>query len=192
MTTSTMPQWVIELAAAKNIPFALIERGFAAHRLKYDADAITLRELYDLIWNDAGLEIDEATTAEFMAADSASWLFRRERTREWMAELKSLGFKIGILSHMSSTFGNLHFKSKFADYISLADAMVISGEEHLFKPEPEIYRLMRERIALPEAELCFIDDLEKNIEGARACGWQGIRFIDNRQTEADFERLLLA
>ena len=70
--------------------------------------------------------------------------------------------------------------------------MVISGEEHLFKPESEIYHLLRKRIALPAEELCFIDDLEKNIAGARACGWQGIRFIDNAQTEADFEKLLLA
>lgn len=41
--------------------------------------------------------------------------------------------------------------------------MVISGDEGLVKPQREIYDLLRERIGLPASELCFIDDLEKNI-----------------------------
>lgn len=190
MTTSTMPQRVIELAREKNIPWEAIKRGFSAHRLRYDGDFITLKEMYSAIWSDAGLSVDEETTELFMEEDTASWLYRRERTRRWMEELKNRGFKIGILTNMNSTFGNRHFKRAFADYIALADAMVISGEEHIYKPMPEIYDLMRERIAVAADEICFIDDVEKNTAGAEACGWRAIRFITNEQTEEDFERLL--
>ena len=192
MTTSTMPERVIDLANETNIPFDIIKKGFADHRLRYDADEITLKELYDLIWKDAGIEVDETTTARFLEADSASWLYRRERTCEWMRELKNRGFKIGILTNMSSTFGNRYFKSVFADCINLADAMVISGEEKTFKPKPEIYGILQNRIKLPAEELCFIDDVEKNVAGAKACGWQAIRFVSNEQTEKEFEQLLLA
>lgn len=186
---STMPGRVMALADEKGIDREILKRGFDEHRLKYDGDFMTLREMYEAIWKDAGLEIDGATTELFMKEDSASWLCRRERTREWMAELKERGFRIGILTNMNSGFGNLHFKKVFADYIGLADAMVISGEVRLYKPMREIYDLMRERIALPAHELCFIDDVEKNVEAARAAGWQAIRFISNEQTERDFERL---
>lgn len=192
MTTSTMPERVIDLANETNIPFDIIKKGFADHRLRYDADEITLKEMYDLIWKDAGIEVDNATTARFLEADSASWLYRRERTREWMQELKSRGFKIGILTNMSSSFGNRYFKSVFADCIALSDAMVISGEEKTFKPKPEIYDILQNRIQLPAEELCFIDDVEKNVAGAIACGWQAIRFVSNEQTEKEFEQLLLA
>lgn len=190
MTTSTMPERVIDLANEMNIPFDIIKKGFSNYRHKYDSDEMTLEEMYNKIWEDAGIKVDEAVLARFLEADSASWLYRRERTGEWMQELKLRGFKIGILTNMSSTFGNKFFKSHFADYISLADAMVISGEEKIFKPQPEIYNILQSRIKLPAEELCFIDDVEQNITGAKTCGWQAIKFISNSQTEAEFEKLL--
>lgn len=190
MTTSTLPERVMDLAKKKNIPWEIFERGFSAHRLRYDGDFMTLREMYERIWNDAGIIVDEETTQQFMKEDSGSWLYRRERTRQWMSELKERGFKIGILTNMNSEFGNRHFKSAFADYIALADAMVISGEEHVYKPMPEIYELMRKRIGVPANEICFIDDVEKNTAGARACGWHAVRFRSNEQTEREFEQLL--
>ncbi|MCR5414763.1 MAG: HAD family phosphatase [Kiritimatiellae bacterium] len=190
MTTSTMPQRVVELAKKKNVDWSVIERGFANHRLEYDGDAITLREMYEAIWRDAGLSIDEATTAEFMEEDAKSWLYRRERTREWMASLKSRGFKIGILTNMNSNYARDYFKKAFADYIALSDAMVVSGEERLVKPQPEIYRLLEKRLGLPPEELCFIDDVEKNVVAARGCGWHAIRFVSSEETEKEFERML--
>jgi putative hydrolase of the HAD superfamily len=192
MTMSTRPMRVIELAKAKNIPWEIIENGFSAHRLRHDAGFISLREMYEAIWKDAGIVVDEATTRLFTEEDSASWLYRRERTRLWMKELKDRGFKIGILTNMNAELGESLFKVAYADYIALADATVISGEVRLHKPMPEIYNLMRGRIDAPAEEICFIDDVGKNTEGAKACGWRAIRFISNEQTEADFERLLLA
>ena len=51
------------------------------------------------------------------------------------------------------------------------------------------FRFLRERIGLPAEELCFIDDVEKNVNGACAAGWNAIRFVTNDQVEADFEKL---
>lgn len=190
MTTSTMPQRVIELAKEKSIDWDVFVRGFAAHRLDYDRGDITLAEMYAKIWSDAGLCVDDETTAAFMKADDESWCYRNERTLEWMKSLKVRGFKIGILTNMAPVFAKEHFRSAFADYISLADAMVISGDERMVKPDRAIYDLLRNRIALPQEELCFIDDIEKNIAGARAAGWNAIRFISNDQVSSDFEEML--
>lgn len=192
MTTSTMPLRVMDLAAETGIPWDAIKRGFDAHRLEYDGDAMTIREMYEAIWRDAGLSVDAATTGRFMEEDARSWLYRRERTREWMAELKARGFRIGILTNMNSLYAKQYFKKEFADYIALADAMVVSGEERMVKPQPEIYELLRRRIDLPAGELCFIDDVEKNVAGARSVGWQAIRFQSSEQVEADFEEMLKA
>ena len=191
MTTSTMPMRVIELAEAKGIDWGVFKRGFDAHRLDYDAGRITLAEMYELIWRDAGIVVDAGTNAAFMEADDRSWCYRNERTLAWMKALKSRGYKIGILTNMAPRFAREHFRSAFADFIAQADAMVISGDEGIVKPQREIYDLLRGRIALPAASLLFVDDLERNVAAARAAGWQAIRFETNDQVEADFEKLIL-
>ena len=149
MTTSTMPQRVIELAKEKGVDWEVFRRGFEAHRLDYDAGRITLAEMYGLIWGDAGLSVDAETTAAFMAADDRSWCYRNERTLAWMKALKARGFGIGILTNMAPRFAREHFESVFADFIAVADAMVISGDEGIVKPQREIYDLLRGRIGLP-------------------------------------------
>ena len=134
MTTSTMPMRVIELAEAKGIDWGVFKRGFDAHRLDYDAGRITLAEMYELIWRDAGIVVDAGTNAAFMEADDRSWCYRNERTLAWMKALKSRGYKIGILTNMAPRFAREHFRSAFADFIAQADAMVISGDDLLTLP----------------------------------------------------------
>ena len=190
MTTSTMPMRVIELAEAKGIDWGVFKRGFDAHRLDYDAGRITLAEMYDLIWRDAGIVVDAGTNAAFMEADDRSWCYRNERTLAWMKALKTRGFGIGILTNMAPKFAREHFESVFADFIAVADAMVISGDEGIVKPQREIYDLLRSRIGLPAESLLFVDDVERNVAGARAAGWRALRFVTNDQVEADFERAL--
>lgn len=90
---------------------------------------------------------------------------------------------------MSSEFAR-RFRKVFADFIAVADAMVISGEEKMFKPQKRIYDLLGERIGLPAEELCFVDDAEANCEGARRAGWHCIQFESNEQAERDFRTLV--
>jgi len=187
MTTLTMPERVKALAAEKGIDWDAIVRGFAAHRLRFDSGELTPAEFYGRVWDDAGLSVDADTTAAFVKADNESWLYRNGRTLEWMKSLKSRGFKIGILTNMPPSFAKDYFRSAFADFIALSDALVISGEEGVVKPDRRIYDILRERIGLPAESLLFVDDVEKNVAGARAAGWEAIRFVSNEQVEADFE-----
>lgn len=53
---------------------------------------------------------------------------------------------------------------------------VVSGEERLLKPNPAIYHTLLERAGLAAERTVFIDDSEKNIEGARAVGMNAIHF----------------
>lgn len=182
MTTSTVPMRVVALAAELGIPWSAIASGFDRYRRQYDGGFLSFEEMYDRIWADAGIEVSAADAARIRAADHASWLYRNERTLEWMKALKARGFRIGILTNMAPDFAP-RFKEHFADFIALADAMVISGEEGLYKPQRAIYDLLRGRIGLPAEELLFIDDVEDNCEGARAAGWQAVRFESNDQVE---------
>ncbi len=53
---------------------------------------------------------------------------------------------------------------------------VVSGQEKLLKPQPEIFHLLCKRAGLSPENCIFIDDGLHNVEGARAVGMDGIHF----------------
>jgi epoxide hydrolase-like predicted phosphatase len=78
------------------------------------------------------------------------------------------GVRTGLLSN---SWGNEYDRS---DWHEMFDAVVISGEVGMRKPEPEIFELALDRIGLPAGECVFIDDLAHNIVAAERAGLVGI------------------
>ncbi|WP_090930106.1 HAD family hydrolase [Nonomuraea jiangxiensis] len=72
----------------------------------------------------------------------------------------------------------------------LFDAVVISGEVGMRKPEPRIFHHALGQIGLAGEECVFIDDIEANILAARAIGMAGIHHRDPDTTIAELESLL--
>ena len=56
------------------------------------------------------------------------------------------------------------------------DAVVISCEVGLSKPDPRIFRLCLERLGLPAPDVLFVDDRADNVEGAAAVGLRTLQF----------------
>lgn len=72
----------------------------------------------------------------------------------------------------------------------LFDAVVISGEVGLHKPEPEIFRLGAERIGVVPEDCVFVDDLRENCAGAEAVGMKAILHRGAEGTLRQLEELL--
>ncbi|MGI9557385.1 MAG: HAD family hydrolase [Solirubrobacterales bacterium] len=68
--------------------------------------------------------------------------------------------------------------------------VVISGDEGLHKPEPEIYHLGARRIGVDPERCVFVDDLRENIKGAENVGMTAVLHRDTRATLARLEELL--
>ncbi len=51
--------------------------------------------------------------------------------------------------------------------------IVVSGTEHMMKPDRAIYDLAIRRFGVEPAQCVFIDDVAANVAGARAAGMQG-------------------
>ena len=187
MTSSTMPERVRRCVAEFGIDWKHLETGFAKYRRLMDGGFITIGQMYDLIWADADVTLPDEAKARILEEDFASFLenYRNLKTLAWMKALKASGRKVGILTNMPPEFA-VRFRKVFADFIAVADAMVISGDEGMFKPQRRIYDLLASRIGLKPENLCFVDDAESNCEGARRAGWKAIRFEDNEQVERDF------
>lgn len=191
MTTTTMPERVRACVERFGIDWRRVEEGFAKYRRVMDGGFISIDDMYDLIWADADITLAPDVKERILEEDYASFLegYRNERTREWMKALKGGGYRIGILTNMPLEFSR-RFRKTFADFIELADAMVISSEVRMFKPQKRIYELMRERLGLPAESILFVDDVESNCAGARAAGWKALRFAGNEQTEKGFAALV--
>ena len=86
-------------------------------------------------------------------------------TEELVRDLKEAGYRLYVLSNMSREF--IDFLRRFPVY-GLFDGEVVSCEEGVVKPEPEIYRRLLGRYGLDPAQTLFIDDRPANIAAAAA------------------------
>lgn len=94
--------------------------------------------------------------------------------REVVAELKEKGYKLyGLTNWSAETFCLV--RNEFPVF-SLLDGMLVSGEEHLLKPSPEIFQRLVDRFGLIPSECLFIDDNAANVEGSIAFGIPAVRF----------------
>lgn len=72
----------------------------------------------------------------------------------------------------------------------LFDVVVDSGFVGIRKPDPGIYALTLERLGLQGEEVVFVDDLEHNVEAARAFGMAGVVFTSTAQARQEIEAAL--
>jgi 2-haloacid dehalogenase len=106
-----------------------------------------------------------------------------------LKKLKRKGFPLYGLSNWSAEkFAIVRRKYTFFD---LLDAMVISGQVKLIKPDPAIFHLLLEKIGRPAHECLLIDDSEKNISVAKRLGFATIHFQSAAQLESELQQLYL-
>jgi epoxide hydrolase-like predicted phosphatase len=72
----------------------------------------------------------------------------------------------------------------------LFDGIVLSGEEGMRKPTPDIYLLGAQRIGLPPEQCVFVDDLPFNLKPARELGMATVHHRRAEDTVAELENLL--
>jgi epoxide hydrolase-like predicted phosphatase len=103
---------------------------------------------------------------------------------ETVRELRADGVRTGLISNSWGT--GIYEPSMLSD---LFDAVVISGDVGLHKPQPEIYELGAERLGVRPSECVFVDDLRENVAGAEAVGMTAILHRDPEATISELRRL---
>lgn len=93
-----------------------------------------------------------------------------EKMYELVKQLKENGYSIYLLSNASSDF---HERRSGIPALSLFDGVIVSADYKLLKPEKEIYEALYKEFSLKPEECYFIDDVQKNIDGAAATGMDG-------------------
>lgn len=93
-----------------------------------------------------------------------------EGMEELVGELKDRGFCLYLCSNASLRLLDCW---QIIPGIHQFDGRLFSAEVLCMKPEKEMYENLFKRFHLNPEECFFIDDLEQNIQGGKACGMDG-------------------
>jgi putative hydrolase of the HAD superfamily len=125
------------------------------------------------------------TEAEFLIDSMFSGMRAEPSMVEATRSFRAAGVGTGLISNSWSTN---HYDRRLLG--ELFDAVVISAEVALHKPQPEIYLLAAQRLAVEPGDCVFVDDLRENCTGAEAVGMTAILHRDPALTIARLEELL--
>ena len=106
-----------------------------------------------------------------------------EGTASLVSRLKEAGYKIyGLTNWSMETYPTI--RDRYTVF-SLFDGIVVSGEEHLLKPDRKIYDCLLERYGLEAEESVFLDDNADNVAAAMSIGMGAVQFINAEQAEQE-------
>ena len=113
---------------------------------------------------------------------------KRDTSIPLIQNLKSRGYNVYYLSNYSHY---VMYKNPAAlDFLPYIDGGVFSCDIHITKPDRRIYETLAKKYNLVPSECVFIDDLQTNIDGAKAFGFEGILFRNYEQAVNDLNALL--
>lgn len=87
---------------------------------------------------------------------------------------------------LSNSWGNEYLRD---EWDVLFDAVVISGEVGMRKPDPEIFDYTLSRLGRQPEEAVFVDDMEPNVRGAAAVGLISVHHRSYDETLMELEAL---
>ncbi len=152
-------------------------------QLKPRLDELNAQSDYGLIdqteWYQQVAEVTGLDEADVRAGIQSEHQ-RNETLLAYSQQLRSQGVLVGMLSNIGTGAMDQFFTPQ--ERAELFDAVVLSGEEMMTKPNPAIFTLMAERLGVAPGDCVMIDDIAGNCAGADAAGMRAIQFRDSQQT----------
>lgn len=119
--------------------------------------------------------------------DVGTMVVRNEYAIPWIQDLKSKGYRTLYLSNFSKKAES--DCAKALDFIPYMDGGILSYQEKVIKPMPEIYQLLIDRYHLIPEECVFMDDTVANLTGAEKFGIHTIHFLSQAQAIEELRKL---
>ena len=171
--------WMDTAARRLGADAAAFRAAYWQHRHAYDA-GLPAEEYWQRVVTAAraGAPIDPAW---LIVSDVASWSVYHDEVWALAAGFRAAGGRTALLSNsgpevMARVRADHPLEARF-------DAVVVSCEVGLAKPDPRIFRLCLERLGLPATTALFVDDRADNVEAAARVGLQTLQFEGPRALE---------
>jgi putative hydrolase of the HAD superfamily len=185
--TTNVFQSFKQFAEAEGLPPDTIKRAFKEDRealgllRRLEKGELTHEEFEPLFAERIGIENTEGLVGRLFAGVGPE-----EEMLDAVRRARASAVKTGLISN--SWGEGLAYDQSTLD--ELFDAVVISGDVGMHKPEPAIFLLGAERIGVPPEECVFVDDLRENCAGAEEVGMTAILHRGPESTLPELEKLL--
>lgn len=182
-------------------PLALYQKHFP--HLSSTEIELFMREINFSAWNtrqDQGRSFDEGVSdlaaqfphrARLIEAYHTHWLDCVDGPIEGsvriLKRLKDAGLGLYGLTNFSAE--KFRLTRPHYPFLNDFDAIIVSGEVKLVKPDPAIYRLALAQIGRTARECVFIDDSAPNVTTASALGFTAIQFRSAEQLASELTQL---
>lgn len=114
---------------------------------------------------------------QFSAGWQAVFVGIRKEVIDIMHKLRAAGHRVVVLSN-TNRLHTTYWPEQYPEVHAAADAIYLSQDMGLRKPEQAIYRRVLEQEQVPASEAVFFDDNAENIEGARQVGITAVHVKD--------------
>lgn len=151
---------------------------------EYDRGCLSDEAILDLfVENDPEIEAEIRNSL----ADFHDLVTHYDYAIPWICGLKRKGYQVLVLSNFS--LKALRECWHALDFLPYVDGGILSFQDKLVKPMPEIYHLILSRYHLRADECIFLDDTQENVDAARKIGMYSFRFEDRQQAEEELRKL---
>jgi len=175
------PEAMAAMAGVLGVPDDAFAAAYWRYRHDYDC-GMPARDY----WAHAALALglaapDDAQLAALVACDVASWTEYREEMWALVREFRARGGRTAFLSNgVPEIMARIREDQPLEE---MFDAVIVSCEVGLAKPDPAIYHLTLERMGATPAEALFVDDRVVNTSAAEGIGIRTLTFTRGMRAE---------
>ncbi len=108
-------------------------------------------------------------------------------TVDLLRSLKEAGYPLYALTNWSAKKFSL-VRGRY-EFLNWFQAILVSGEVNLAKPDPRIYHLFLTQVGRTAGECVYIDDSASNIATAHELGFTAIQYESPEQLESELRRI---
>ncbi len=150
--------------------------------IQYETGLITSDEFFAQIKEIADLDISK----QDFIAQFCDIFTPIHSTHGLIKSLKST-YKLGLLSNTNEWHFD-HAIKKSPVYPAF-DAVSLSFQVKAMKPDPKIYLDMAAKLSLPPNQCVYIDDIQKNVDGANTLGFHALLYTNHQILLTDLHPL---
>jgi len=144
---------------------------------------MTIQQFYSRLKGKIGLKIDFDLFEE-------AWCDMFDLNQEVIDYARDLSESHNIFFASNTNESHIKYLQKEYPEIFFVKGMGLSYELESLKPEKEFFEKLFEKFNLTPESCLFIDDLQKNVDGARELGVQSILFKDLDQLKSELEKMI--
>ncbi len=122
---------------------------------------------------------DPETYEKLAELDASMWAELRPSAWRLLRDCHAADVIVAVLSNSPHA---MQTAADRAPWRELVDGLFISATMGLVKPAPEIYATVAEELNLSGPQIAFIDDKQRNVEGAVAAGWHAHLWLSDADT----------